>query len=104
MCRYAMHPTKTHYACLPCRHTAKFPRGTSARCPRCRAPMIDLGHDFKAPRRTNLAQWEKVRLLAAAGITFHSCGCTGPGPRPLTLTDAKTLLRLRRADRKQRAA
>lgn len=60
--------------------------------------MTDLGRDFQPPRRADFAQWEKVRLLVAAGITFDSCGCTGPGPRPRTLADAKSELGLRRKD------
>lgn len=55
--------------------------------------MIDAGRDFKAPRKSNTSQWEKVTKLIAAGITFDSCGCTGPGYRPRTLADAKADLR-----------
>jgi hypothetical protein len=51
--------------------------------------MIDLGRDFKAPRRADKNQWRKVELLAKNGITFESCGCTGPGYRPRTLAEAK---------------
>ncbi len=102
MCRYALHPVKTHYACLRCRNTEKrwpMPDRQPA-CWRCSGPMVDLGRDFAAPRRRNTVQWRKVALLAAAGITFDSCGCGDPGDRPRTLGDAKTRLRLRRADRK----
>lgn len=35
-------------------------------------------------------------MLFAAGITFDSCGCNGPGPRPRTLADAKSQLGHRR--------
>jgi hypothetical protein len=65
--------------------------------------MLDLGKDFKAPRRQNLAQWRKVAMLAAAWITFDSCGCRGPGSRPRTLAEAKTQLQLRRTHRKARS-
>lgn len=87
MCRYAYpwRPYKTHYVCLPCRHTAKYLPRTNPRCPSCRQPMLDLGHDFKVPCRRDHNQWRKVGILVAAGITFHSCGCSGPGPRPHTL-------------------
>jgi hypothetical protein len=50
--------------------------------------MADLGKDFKAPRRRNAAQWRKIEILVAAGITFDSCGCSGPGPRPDTWREA----------------
>jgi hypothetical protein len=39
-------------------------------------------------------------MLVAADITFDSCGCNGPGPRPRTLADAKTQLQQRRTHRK----
>lgn len=96
MCRYSEHPCMSHYACLPCRHTAKHPleaAESGPHCPLCRAPMTNLGRDFKAPRRADNNQWRKVALLVEAGITFDSCGCTGPGYRPRTLADAKADLR-----------
>lgn len=98
MCRYARwgRDYTTHWACLACRHTARFPKGSDPICPRCRAGMIDLGWDFHAPRRRNINQWRKITLLVAAGITFNSCGCHGPGPRPRTLSEAKSQLGRRR--------
>lgn len=106
MCRYArrgVHQYRTHYTCLPCRHTAKFEPAYEGApvCPFCRNPMVNMGRDFKPPRKGNASQWEKIRRLAATGIFFDSCGCTGPGPRPHTLSDAKTQLRQRRTDRKR---
>lgn len=106
MCRYILHPVRTHYACLPCRFTAKheqFCGGANRTCPHCRGRMIDLGRDFKAPRWGNTLQWRKIEKLVAAGITFDSCGCSGPGPRPRTLSDAKSKLGQRRSDRKRAA-
>ncbi|MFI7608729.1 hypothetical protein ACIBTV_26775 [Micromonospora sp. NPDC049366] len=112
MCRYAFARYKTHFACLADRRTAKHPPGAAPRCPDCREPMVDLGRDFHAPRRADGRQWRKLALLVAAGRRavdgryradgplFDSCGCAGPGPRPTTLADAKTLLRRRRADRR----
>lgn len=100
MCRYAVHPAKTHWACLPCRWTSKHPTRWACEdgphCPRCRSRMVDLGRDFHAPRRADTNQWRKVAMLFAAGITFDSCGCNGPGPRPRTLADAKSQLGHRR--------
>lgn len=103
MCRYALHSAKTHYACLSCRFTAKHPGWLDGqpRCPHCAEPMVDMGKDFKAPRHLAVAQWRKVRLLAAAGLTFDSCGCRGPGPRPRTLAEAKTQLGRRRTHQKR---
>lgn len=62
--------------------------------------MVDVGRDFKAPRRANTAQWRKIEMLVEAGIEFDSCGCSGPGYRPRTLSDAKTEMKQRRTDRK----
>ena len=111
MCRYSMFSRiRTHFACVACRRSAKHPQNAAPRCPDCRQPMVELGRDFHAPRRGNLAQWRKIALLVAAGRRavdpryrqdgplFDSCGCGGPGPRPATLSDAKTLLRRRRSD------
>jgi hypothetical protein len=102
MCRYSMHPSKTHFACLPCRFTSKHWgarwREVNVYCPHCGELMVDLGRDFKAPRRQSVSQWRKVEMLAAAGITFDSCGCSGPGSRPKSLSDAKSQLHTRRSD------
>lgn len=98
MCRYSMHPAKSHWACLPCRHTAKFSRYAEPVCPRCQTLMVNLGRDFKAPRRADKAQWDKVGRLVSVGAVFDSCGCGGPGYRPKSLSDAKTELRQRRTD------
>jgi hypothetical protein len=53
--------------------------------------MNSMGLDFRAPKRTNLKQWQKVRVLFAHGIAFHSCGC-GAGYRPRDLRDVPEFL------------
>jgi len=88
VCRYAEHNYRTHYACLTCRHTAKYARGLAPRCPACGVEMIDLGRDFAAPRQNAVRQWRKLEILVAAGWRFESCGCRGPGLRPQTLGQA----------------
>lgn len=112
MCRYAFAPYRTHYACLADRRTAKHPVGAAPRCPDCGQLMLLLGRDFHAPRRDDRRQWRKIEMIVAAGARafddrrrtdgppFDSCGCSGPGPRPANLADAKTQLRRRRADRR----
>lgn len=97
MCRYTEHEYKTHWACLPCRFTAKHPggwphpvpAGEGPRCPHCGEAMIDMGKDFQPPRKGEEKQWRKVELLVAQGYRFHSCGCDGPGYRASTLAGAK---------------
>lgn len=78
MCRYQWYPTKTHWVCLPCRNIAKSM--VQRTCPTCREPMVDFGHDFKAPRKEATNQWRKLQLMVDTGRhLFGSCGCTGPG-------------------------
>ena len=105
MCRYGLYgPYKAHFACFDCRkmfrrparcELARPPRKDEqavAPCPQCGVPMHDLGLDFKAPKQTDVEQWEKVAALHRHGYTFHSCGCGGPGPRPPRLKDVGPFL------------
>lgn len=55
-----------------------------ARCPQCSALMADMGFDFAAPKKDDIKHWEHLRSLYTVGITFHSCGCSGPGYIPNT--------------------
>jgi hypothetical protein len=54
--------------------------------------MHNLGKDFKPLKQKDVKQWQKVERLFEAGITFHSCGCPGPGPRPATLQEVEPFL------------
>jgi hypothetical protein len=92
MCRYAMMTYKPHYACFGCRKTFKrrllldIDRNNTetveARCPQCGDLMADMGLDFASPKKNNLKEWEHIKQLYSVGITFHSCGCSGPGYIP----------------------
>jgi hypothetical protein len=92
MCRYAMSSYKPHYACFDCRKTFKrrfmadIQRGEDdkfeAKCPQCRELMANMGLDFESPKKTDIKKWEHIKSLYTVGITFHSCGCTGPGYIP----------------------
>lgn len=93
MCRYAWHNYRDHFACFACRKTFKYWQwepcdeiafNTKQRldhvpreiiCPDCAKPMIDMGLDFKAPRKTDVTAWQILELLAQNGFTFHNCGC-----------------------------
>ena len=106
MCRYAEYgPYKPHFACFNCRKAFRIPkkredqakaaadtRGGEVLCPQCRAPMVGMGLDFKAPKQTEVKQWQKVRILCDHGFKFGSCGCTGPGPRPGKLKEVSEFL------------
>ncbi|MMZ60643.1 hypothetical protein D1872_227510 [compost metagenome] len=107
MCRYAMYgPYKDIYACFACRKVYKqtssgeMPAGTyellTHPCPQCSTPMKHMGHDFHAPKQTDVRQWRKVERLYEHGYAYHSCGCGGPGPRPAHLQDVDTFLKERR--------
>lgn len=94
MCRYAMTAYKPHYACFTCRKTYKrrlisdIKRGAiseaDATCPQCGNLLADMGKDFEAPRTSDKKAWGHLRALYTAGITYHSCGCSGPGYIPAT--------------------
>ena len=92
MCRYSMTSYKPHYACFNCRKTFKrrlmwdIKRDnkdvTEAKCPQCGELMANMGLDFESPKKDSIKDWNHVKDLYSVGITFHSCGCTGPGYIP----------------------
>jgi DNA-directed RNA polymerase subunit RPC12/RpoP len=86
---------KPHYACFKCRKTFKRRLLSDiegkeefylkeAKCPECGSLMANMGKDFESPKRENSKEWEHIERLYSVGITFHSCGCTGPGYIPNT--------------------
>lgn len=93
---------RTNFACLDCRHATSRARwDTAPSCPTCRKPMEHMGANFKVPRKAAKSQWEKVRRLIAANRRFTPhCGCCKPWVPVKTLSDAKSELGQRRADRK----
>lgn len=90
MCRYAT-PYKPHFVCLACGSSFKQsplpPREHP--CPRCRTPMINAGFDLAIPRRRDKNAWEALGATLRAGLTFHSCGCGGPGYRPRSTAEVR---------------
>lgn len=92
MCRYAMTTYKPHFACFECRKTFKRRlqidiEGTTdftidAKCPQCGNLMANMGLDFESPKMSNLKSWKHIKDLYTVGVTFHSCGCMGPGYIP----------------------
>lgn len=86
---------KSHYACFECRKTFKrrlisdiqdgYNKGfqeNPAKCPECGSIMADMGLDFESPKKKDIKAWNHIALLYQVDITFHSCGCTGPGYIP----------------------
>jgi len=106
MCRYGMHTYKEPFACFDCRksfkqtHRCELPKSRRppegeprvVPCPQCGKPMAHLGHDFKAPPRHDVKQWEKIRVLFRHGFAFHACGCGGPGYRPEHLREVEAFV------------
>lgn len=97
MCRYGVNSYKPHYACFECRKTfkrkllididrntaySKILESRTYKCPECSGTMADMGLDFKSPKKTDLKAWNHIQNLYKTGITFHSCGCSGPGYIP----------------------
>lgn len=92
MCRYGMTTYKPHYVCFDCQKTFKrrlwqdIKGGakveSDAKCPQCGSLMANMGKDFEAPKKGNNKAWQHIKDLYEVGITWHSCGCTGPGYIP----------------------
>lgn len=107
MCRYGEYgPYKEHFACFECRKVFKQtnrwelpeevrPKKGEQRickCPQCGIPMADMGLDFKAPKKNDILQWKKVKILYEHGFSYHSCGCCGPGFRPSELSEVDNFI------------
>lgn len=83
---------KPHYACFNCRKTFKrrlmvdIKKGEAsvfeAKCPQCGEFMANMGLDFESPKKDDVKMWEHIKSLFSVGLTFHSCGCSGPGYIP----------------------
>ena len=52
------------------------------KCPQCAKLMIDLGLDFKAPKKDKKKEWKIVKGMYRIGVNFHTCGCNGIGYIP----------------------
>lgn len=68
-----------------------------------RHPCNDMGHDFQAPKQTDVKQWKKVELLYQQGYAYHSCG-GGPGYRPSRLSEVPEFLEIQRTFENKREA
>jgi hypothetical protein len=66
-----------------------------SKCPQCGTTMADLGLDFKPPPTADLRAWARIRGLLNVGLTWHTCGCSGPGFIPSNATDYNAYLERR---------
>jgi hypothetical protein len=60
------------HACFDCQTSWKRNGDSAQVCPQCRGPLALMGRSFKAPPKTDDAQWKKVRRLWDAGFRFWS--------------------------------
>ena len=106
MCRYAQHVYKMHLACFACRKIwrQECVARSAALCPDCGKPLVDMGKDFKAPRRNATAQWAKAEALVKNGIRFSSCGCGGSGRMPQRRNEVEAFLEARAQSVSEQAA
>jgi hypothetical protein len=93
MCRYAFHKYKDHMACFRCRKTFKRWLWKARKesswqpvrrlelherkvlCPQCAQLMANMGLDFRAPKQTEVGEWEVLAILYERGFAFRGCGC-----------------------------
>lgn len=107
MCNCGMYgPYKEVFTCFSCRKVFKQTNRLElpdhlqpvpgekrvCKCPQCGEPMADIGNHFKAPKMSNVKQWQKVRLLYEHGFTFHGGVCCGPGYRPAELREVEAFI------------
>jgi DNA-directed RNA polymerase subunit RPC12/RpoP len=61
--------------CLKCR--TSYSKGndlevqTETNCPQCAIKMTLVNHKFKPPKKTEIKQWEMVKLLVENGFKFQ---------------------------------
>lgn len=63
-----------------------------AKCPECGNHVADMGFDFESPKKTDVKAWKHMESLYSVGITYHSCGCSGPGYIPNDTEEIKIYL------------
>ena len=83
------------YACFACRKSWKVkPRDErEAKCPECGGVTHEMGRAFKAPKKTDSEQWEKVEVLWEAGFRFWPTGSTEIEPLPERLRDVQDFIK-----------
>jgi predicted RNA-binding Zn-ribbon protein involved in translation (DUF1610 family) len=74
--QFETHPSSGYliaHACFNCQQSWKMkPRETGHVCPECGQAVCIVGRSFKAPKKANGEQWEKVKRLWEAGFRFDS--------------------------------
>jgi DNA-directed RNA polymerase subunit RPC12/RpoP len=87
------------YVCFACRKSFKRTIDVNAPglqdkvCPECGGKAVGLSRKFKAPARTDIAQWKKVEYLVRHGFRFFSLEGVDAVAYPKTLAEARTFVR-----------
>jgi hypothetical protein len=81
------------HACFDCRKSWKVRADTGAVCPQCAATLHEMGRAFKAPKKSDLEQWQKVEALWRAGFRFWSVWSKEVEPLPDRLRDVEDFVR-----------
>lgn len=72
------------HACFDCKKSFKiWPRDEAAACPDCGNEIHWMGRSFRSPKKTDIQQWRKVKLLYAYGFRFVGSGSWPPLPERL---------------------
>ncbi|WP_430457966.1 hypothetical protein [Rheinheimera sp.] len=70
-------PYNMAFACLSCRKSFKREfnlaeeKPKELKCPECGGVAHNLGRHFKAPKKNNLKQWQKIAFLLEHGFRFQ---------------------------------
>ena len=82
------------HACFACRKSWKLAERSNAKCPECGQPLHWMGRAFKAPRKADKGQWNKVSSLWSAGYRFiNHEGWREVAPYPERLTEVEAFIR-----------
>lgn len=92
-------PYNSSFACLECCKSFKREfdlaegRPKEMACPDCGGVAHNFGRHFKAPKKSDRKQWEKVRFLFEHGFRFQKVrveeNSTESVPYPKTMQEAK---------------
>jgi hypothetical protein len=80
------------HACFDCRKSWKVRADTGAVCPQCAAPLREMGRAFKAPKKADVEQWQKVEALWRAGFRFWPYPSSEVEPLPDRLREVDDFL------------
>lgn len=81
------------HACFGCRKSWKVRADTLAVCPQCAAPLSEMGRAFKAPKKSDAEQWEKVEALWRAGFRFWPIWSDAIEPLPDRLREVEDFVK-----------